>query len=232
MSSVFGSRRTHTSSTQQASPEKQREEREKRPGQPAPESQGGSRPRTAAEGGSGSSCYLDWATRTERKASAFNERRPDDVKAFEAELPQLAESAAARQAADLDAVQQRLNAAEPEPCSSCSAAARMSCWEETGETQRSAFHGIGASGYVSSQQYKCSGCGAKAAPHPYAAGCAPASPVRPILVSLQLIHLFTYLHFYAGLSAESECCWSKQAGRLPPPRPLATTPPALPPHHL
>lgn len=57
------------------------------------------------------------------------------MEAFEAEQPQLAESAAARQAADLAAVQQRLNAAEPELCSSCSAAARVSCWEKTGETQ-------------------------------------------------------------------------------------------------
>ena len=197
MRSVFGSSRTHTSSTQQPSPEKQREEREKRPGQSAPESQGGSKQRKTAEGGSGS-CYLDWASRTERKASAFNERRPNDVKAYEAEQPQLAASAAASQAADAAAVQQRLNSAQPEPCSSCSAAARVSCWEETGETQRTAYHGIGASGYVSNPQYNCSGCGAKAAPHPYAAGCAPASPCRPILVSLQLIHIFTYLHFVGG----------------------------------
>lgn len=228
MSSVFDCSRTHTSSTQQASPPKRREKREKRPGQLEPESQGGAKQRKTAEDGSGS-CFLDWPTRKERKASAFNERRPEDVKAFEAEQPQLAGSAAAAQAADVAAVQRRLDSAEPEPCSSCSAAARVSCWEATGVAQRTAYHGIGASGYVRNQEYSCSGCGAKATPHPYAAGCAPASPCRPILVSLKLIHLFTSLHFLAGLSAESECCRCKQAGacRLPPcPHPFAPTRPA------
>lgn len=206
MSSVFGCSHTHTTSTQQASPAKRREEREKRPGQPGPQQQEGSKQRKTGEDGS-ASCFLNWTDRSERKASAFNDRRPEDVKAFEAEQPQLAESGRLAAAATVAVAQRQLGSAQPEPCSTCSAAGTQSCWEATGIQHRRACHIFGAAGYVYEPEYKCSGCAATAGPHPYAAGFAPASPKRPVLVQLQLILLFTHLHLIGGLSAESEYLW-------------------------
>ncbi len=127
------------------------------------------------------------------------------MKELQARQPQLLGTSTASAAAELAAVQERLNGTPP-----FTHAHTCSCpeprWEQQCE-RNAVYHGIQVTGYVAMPRFVRTCCQVKAVayPHTYAAGCAPASPVRPTtLVSLDVIHQFKILHLHAGLSAESE----------------------------
>ena len=119
---------------------------------------------------------------------------------LEAQQPDLAERHSAAVAAEVAEVERRFGETAPfKPTCGCSQPAL----ELSDVPLRAMYVGSTFLAYVRVPRHVCSKCQVPAYPHPYAAGCVAASPVRPTtLLSLAVVQGFIHEHLLDGKSAD------------------------------
>lgn len=133
--------------TRPRSPPRQARLQPPRPGQQPPQSDRGPQG-TADVNRAPARSTRTWKERKQREASAWDTRRPGDVKEFEAQFLELLQQQGAAAAAELAAVQARLDDAPPQPVSSACSCAEAPCWHPTGISLNAAYHGDNVAGFV------------------------------------------------------------------------------------